>query len=131
MSYRLGKRSLSNLEGVHPDLDAVAKLAIKKTKQDFTIIEGLRSKKRQRELVAQGFSKTMNSRHLTGHAIDIVPYPIPRDWRKYKNSQWREIYEAMKQSAEELGVEMDFGYEWGWDKPHYQLDWTHYPVRSK
>lgn len=127
MGYRLGSRSKKNLKGVHPDLVAVVKLAIKKTGQDFTVIEGRRSMTRQRQLVADGFSKTLNSRHLTGHAVDIIPYPIPRDWRKYTKSQWKEIYDSMKEASEELGVDLDFGYEWGWDKPHYQLGWGKYP----
>lgn len=126
--FKLGSRSKGNLEGVHPDLVKVVELAIKLTKQDFTVIEGKRSLSRQRELVAAGVSETMNSRHLTGHAVDIAPHPIPGDWTKYKASQWGDIARAMKEASEELGVELDWGYDlWGWDKPHYQLDWGKYP----
>lgn len=126
MGFVLGKRSKKNLRGVHPDLVAVVERAIEITGQDFTVIEGVRSKKRQRELVAKGFSKTMNSRHITGHAVDVIPYPIPGSWEKYKSGQWTEIYEAMKQASEELNVPLQYGYEWGWDKPHYQLHWDYY-----
>lgn len=71
--FVLGERSLKNLWGVHPDLVAVVKRAIQITRTDFAVIEGVRTKERQKELVRKGASKTMNSRHLTGHAVDIVP----------------------------------------------------------
>ena len=73
--YFLGKRSTDNLKGVHPDLVKVVQRAISITKQDFAVIEGLRSKERQEQLVKEGKSQTTNSRHLTGHAVDIVPWP--------------------------------------------------------
>ena len=73
MTYRLSQRSMQNLSGVHPDLVAVVKRAIEITEQDFSVIEGIRNIDRQRKLVAQGKSQTMNSRHLTGHAVDLAP----------------------------------------------------------
>ena len=76
MTYQLGTRSRQRLSGVHPDLVAVVKRAIHITEQDFTVIEGIRNIKRQRELFKAGKSTTMNSRHLTGHAVDIAPWPI-------------------------------------------------------
>jgi peptidoglycan LD-endopeptidase CwlK len=45
---------------------------IKITTQDFRIQAGLRTRERQAELVARGASRTMYSRHLTGHAVDLV-----------------------------------------------------------
>jgi len=75
--FRFGQKSLSKLEGVHPDLVAVAKLAIQKSAIDFGISEGVRSKSRQAKLVKAGASTTLNSKHIiqesTGfsHAIDI------------------------------------------------------------
>ena len=74
MTYKLGTRSLQSLSGVHPDLVAVVKRAIQITPQDFTVIEGVRNIERQKQLVAKGASKTMNSRHITGHAVDMVPW---------------------------------------------------------
>ena len=123
MTYSLGKRSKDNLVGVHYDLVKVVERAIQISKQDFTVIDGLRTLSEQRKLVARGVSKTMNSRHLTGHAVDVVPYPIPRDWGEYKASQWAEISRAMKEAAKELGVTIEWGGDWrnAWDKPHYQL----------
>lgn len=122
MTYRLSNRSLGNLEGVHPDLVAVVKRAIQITKADFVVIEGLRSVERQRDLVATKKSRTMNSRHLTGHAVDIAPYPVT--WEK---SAFVPIVEAMKDAAKELGVDVTHGHDWGWDSPHHELDRKTYP----
>jgi peptidoglycan L-alanyl-D-glutamate endopeptidase CwlK len=122
MSYVLGKRSLGNLEGVHPDLVAVVKRAIQITKSDFVVIEGVRSKERQKELVAKGASKTLNSRHITGHAVDIAPWPIT--WEK---KAFIPIVEAMKQAADELGIDVVHGHDWGWDSPHHELSRKTYP----
>lgn len=132
-SFILSQRSLSNLKGVHPDLVACVKRAICITTQDFFVGEGVRSVERQRTLVASGASKTMNSRHITGHAVDIHPYPykgdhdqdgIPNsdDWDSYKP-----IVLAMRQAAKELGVQLTHGWDWGWDAPHHELDRGVYP----
>ena len=72
MTYKLGTRSLQSLSGVHPDMVAVVKRAIEITEQDFTVIEGIRNVNRQRALLKAGKSTTMNSRHITGHAVDMV-----------------------------------------------------------
>lgn len=79
MTYILGKRSRSNLEGVHPRLVALVEEAIKITTQDFTVLDGPRTVAEQRENVRKGVSKTMNSHHLVkadgyGYAVDLVPY---------------------------------------------------------
>jgi peptidoglycan L-alanyl-D-glutamate endopeptidase CwlK len=74
MSYTLSARSLRNLKGVHPDLVRVVKHAIEDTPIDFVVIEGLRTMKRQQQLVEAGASQTMNSRHITGHAVDLAAW---------------------------------------------------------
>lgn len=124
MSYTLGKRSVENLSGVHPDMVAVVKRAIELTEQDFTVIEGLRSVERQRELLNAGKSTTMNSRHITGHAVDIAPWPISWDWEYFYP-----IADAMKQAAEELEVDLEWGGDWKSfpDAPHFQLSRKVYP----
>ena len=124
MPYALGSRSLQNLSGVHPDLVAVVKLAISKTTQDFTVLEGIRNINRQRELVKTGKSTTMNSRHLTGHAVDLAPWPISWDWEYFYP-----IADAMKEAAEELDVNLEWGGDWKSfpDGPHYQLSRKTYP----
>lgn len=122
--YTLGNRSLQNLSGVHPDLVAVVKRAVEITEQDFSVIEGIRNINRQRELVKTGKSTTMNSRHLTGHAVDIAPWPISWDWEHFYP-----IADAMKQAAEELDVALEWGGDWKSfpDGPHYQLSRKTHP----
>jgi len=133
MSYVLGKRSKERLEGVHPDLVAVVERAIEISKMDFFVGEGLRSVERQEKLVASGASRTMNSRHLTGHAVDLHPHPYKGDHDQdgIPNSDDHDAYEpiveAMKQAADELGIVMEHGYDWGWDAPHHQLSRKTYP----
>lgn len=124
MVYRLGSRSLSKLEGVHPDLVMVVKRAILITEVDFTVLEGLRSLERQKKLVASGASQTLNSRHLTGHAVDLgawVDSRVAWDWPLYYK-----IADAMKKAARDLSVGMDWGGDWQEfkDGPHYQLKWS-------
>jgi peptidoglycan L-alanyl-D-glutamate endopeptidase CwlK len=125
MSYKLGTRSLQNLSGVHPDLVAVVKLAITITEQDFTVIEGIRNINRQRELFKAGKSTTMNSRHITGHAVDMVPWPV--DWNDLE--RFEVMAEAMKQAAEELDIPIVWGGDWKsfYDAPHFELDRKSYP----
>jgi peptidoglycan LD-endopeptidase CwlK len=73
MKRRFSNRSLNNLKGIHPDLRRVIDRALQDSPLDFVVIEGLRTLERQRQLVAAGASRTMNSRHLTGHAVDLMP----------------------------------------------------------
>lgn len=122
--YQLGNKSRKKLEGVHPDLVKVVERAIEITEQDFTVLEGLRDIERQRELVNTGKSTTLNSRHLTGHAVDIAPWPISWDWNYFYP-----IADAMKQAAEELEVDLEWGGDWKSfpDGPHYQLSRKAYP----
>ena len=125
--FKLSKRSLKALEGVHPDLVAVVKRAIQITPIDFVVIEGLRTVERQRELFKAGASKTMNSRHLTGHAVDLVAYigaEVRWDWPLY-----HKLAAAMKAAAKELGVAIVWGGDWisFKDGPHFELDRRVYP----
>lgn len=108
--FVLGERSLKNLQGVHPDLVKVVKLAIKISPVDFSVIEGVRTKERQRELVKKGASKTMNSRHLTGHAVDIVP--IVGGKISWNFDDYYPLAKAMAQASGELGVNVRWGGAW-------------------
>lgn len=109
--FILSKLSLSRLEGVHEDLIKVVKRAIELTEVDFRVNEGLRSKSRQTQLVASGASQTTNSRHLTGHAVDLLALVkgLPSwDWVHYYK-----IAEAMRQAAAELKIKIEWGGAWG------------------
>lgn len=122
MSFRLSQRSRSRLNGVHPDLIAVVEDAIRLTPVDFMITEGLRDMARQRALVKAGASRTLNSRHLTGHAVDvaaIVDGKVRWDWPLYGR-----IAAAFKQAAKVRGVRLVWGGDWPRlrDGPHFELD---------
>ena len=119
--FKLGATSLSRLKGVHPDLVKVVKRAIDLTPIDFTVLEGLRTKERQAALVAKGASKTMNSYHITGHAVDIAPLvdgKVTWDWKYYN-----QLAPVIKQAAKELGVTVEWGGDWKSfkDGPHWQI----------
>ena len=127
MGYKLGKKSLSNLKGVHPDLVKVVKRAIELTECDFTITEGLRTKERQAQLLKEKKTTTSNSRHLTGHAVDLAAWvdgTVSWNWDHYYK-----IAEAVKQAAKELNISIEWGGEWKSfpDAPHWQLPWSKYP----
>jgi peptidoglycan L-alanyl-D-glutamate endopeptidase CwlK len=127
MSFVLGSRSRAKLKGVHPDLVRVVELALTYSPHDFTITEGLRSIARQRELKAAGASQTMNSRHITGHAIDfavLVGGKVRWDWPLYGP-----VADAFKKAAKELNVQIIWGGDWKSlrDGPHIELDRRRYP----
>lgn len=110
MSYILGASSLRRLQGVHHDLSSVVRRAIELTAQDFSVIEGRRTPERQRELVAAGASKTLDSRHLTGHAVDLGAYvagKIRWDWALYYP-----IAAAMREASRQLDVPVRWGGVW-------------------
>lgn len=125
--FTFSARSLSNLAGVHPDLQLVVKEALILSDIDFMVLEGKRTLARQKELVAIGASHTMNSRHLTGHAVDLAPYiqgGISWHWPHYHHlAGW------VKKAAEDMGVPIEWGGDWATfkDGPHWQLPWKEYP----
>lgn len=124
--FKLSQKSLDRLSGVHPDLVAVVKRAIEITEVDFSVLEGVRSKARQEQLLKAGASQTMRSRHLTGHAVDLGAYvggSVRWDWPLYDK-----IALAMKAAALELQVAIEWGGDWKMkDGPHWQLPWKDYP----
>jgi len=127
MAFRFSVRSRRNLEGIHPDLKAVMEKALQKNEIDFVVYEGLRSLKRQRELVVNGASSTMNSRHLTGHAVDIAPVvgkQVRFDWPLYHR-----LAKVIKETAVEMGVPIVWGGDWKSfpDGPHFELNRKTYP----
>jgi peptidoglycan LD-endopeptidase CwlK len=123
------KRSLQSLYGIHPDLRRVMDRALQISPVDFIVIEGLRTPERQKQLVAQGASRTLNSRHITGHAVDLLPIgPNGKpafDWPLYDR-----LAPAVKQAARELGVSIVWGGDWKSfrDGPHFELDRNIYPA---
>lgn len=127
MGFKLGLKSRLRLRGVHPDLVKVVELAIARSEIDFTVLEGLRDRARQKELVAAGASTIMNSRHITGHAVDLgalVNGSVRWDWALY-----HKLAKAMKSAAAELGTPITWGGDWSSfpDGPHFELTRAAYP----
>lgn len=119
--YRLSQRSWDRMKGVDPRLVGVVARAILITDVDFGVLEGLRTRERQRELVASGASRTLNSKHLSGHAVDLgawVGGEVRWDWPLYDR-----IGAAMKRAAAELHVPIVWGGDWTSfrDGPHFEL----------
>lgn len=125
----LNDRSEKNLKGVHPDLVRVvrkAALLLAEGPIGFIVTEGLRTKERQKELYDAGASKTMDSRHLTGHAVDLaatVTGEVRWDWPLY-----RTLADLMKAAAEIEKVNIAWGGDWLTfrDGPHFELPRTRY-----
>lgn len=127
MSIILSERSLSRLDGVHADLVRVVKRAAATSNIDFTVLEGLRTLERQKTLVARGASKTMKSRHLTGHAVDLAPFvdgQVVWAWPLY-----HKLAVIVKAAAVDEHVPITWGGDWRSfkDGPHWQLSWGTYP----
>lgn len=140
MSITLGAKSLARLEGVHPDMVKVVKRAAALSGQDFTVLEGVRTLARQKELYAQGRTKpgpkvtwVLTSNHFVnpktgyGHAVDLCPWPI--DWNTA--AKFDAIAKVMFQAAQELGIAIRWGADWDrdgkprergeTDSPHFEL----------
>ena len=110
MSFELSLRSLDRLNGVDDSLVVVVKRAIELTTVDFGVSEGLRSIERQKELVAKGASKTMNSKHIEGLAVDLVAYIDGRV--SFELNLYDNIADAMAAAAREYGVTIRWGAAW-------------------
>ena len=116
--YTYSNKSKKKMEGLHSDLVAILNEAIEITKVDFSVFEGMRSVSRQRKLVALGKSQTMNSRHLTGHAVDLVPHPYGGDNDgdgEINGHDWDEYFpiaDAMILSAKKLDIPLRWGGNW-------------------
>ena len=126
-SFKLSQRSKDRLVGVHPDLIRVVNRAIQLTAVDFAVLEGVRTLARQKELLKSGATRTLQSRHLTGHAVDLgawVGSEVRWDWPLYYK-----IADAMKAASKELAVPIEWGGDWRSfkDGPHFQLTEKEYP----
>ena len=129
-------RSLSNMRGIHPDLRCVLDRALHDSPVDFVVTEGLRTLARQRELVRIGASTTMNSRHLTGHAVDLYAWvDLDLDGKvefvEMSNPRlMKQIADAIKAAAVTENVAIVWGGDWRnfKDMPHVELDRRKYPA---
>jgi peptidoglycan L-alanyl-D-glutamate endopeptidase CwlK len=110
MTFKLSTRSIQRLDGVDDRLIKVVERAIILTNVDFGVIQGLRTVEEQTKLVASGASKTMKSKHLTGHAVDLGAYIGSR--LSWELTLYDDIADAMKQAAKEKGHSIRWGAAW-------------------
>lgn len=150
--FVLSKLSLSRLKNVEPNLVAVVKRAIEITSQDFLVVEGVRSKEQCyvnygkgrtiTQCTAKGvpakyaapklpkvtwLNNPLSSKHVTGRAVDLVPYPV--DWNDL--DKFDQVAKAMFAAAKELGISIRWGADWDsdgkyrekgeYDSPHFEL----------
>jgi peptidoglycan L-alanyl-D-glutamate endopeptidase CwlK len=110
MTFKLSQRSIERLDGVNDKLVDVVTRAIEISTIDFGVSEGLRTIEKQREYVAAGKSQTMDSKHLTGDAVDLMAYvagQVSWELNVYDN-----LADAMKQAAIEKNVAIKWGAAW-------------------
>ena len=110
MAYKLSTKSQERLIGVEPELKEIVYEAIKVTKVDFGVIEGLRTEEKQKQLVESGASQTMKSKHLEGRAVDLMAYIGGRG--SWELSVYDEIADAMKEAAIKVDVAVRWGAAW-------------------
>ena len=110
MAYKLSTRSQERLMGVEPELKEVVYEAIKVTKIDFGVIEGLLTEEKQKQLVESGASQTMKSKHLEGRAVDLMAYIGGRG--SWELNVYDEIADAMKEAAVKVDVAVRWGAAW-------------------
>ena len=110
MAYKLSTRSQEKLVGIDSELKEVVCLAIKYTKIDFGVIEGVRTITQQKALVESGASQTMDSKHLKGRAVDLMAYVNGRGC--WELNVYDEIADAMKRAAIESDVAIRWGAAW-------------------
>ena len=124
----LSQKSLNKLNQCHPDIQRVM-LEVIKT-DDFTIIEGYRTKEDQDVRFYKGTSRVKwpNSKHnvFPSKAIDIWPWPVPRTKDGSLDSDspaWAHLAGVVLEKAEQLGIKLVWGGSWTSivDKPHWEL----------
>lgn len=126
--FKFSQRSIDRMKGVHPDLVSVCHEAIKITPYDFGISCGVRTKEEQAELYAQGRTKpgkivtwTMDSRHISGHAVDFVVYQDGKV--TWEEKYYDQVGGAFLEAAAKLGIPVTWGGSWKRpDRPHVELN---------
>lgn len=118
------------LKGVHPDLIKMVEQLAEDTTIPFRVGEGVRSMARQKQLFAQGATKTMNSRHLNGHAVDL--FPLVDGQPSWNWTIYYKFAPQVKEAAKKAKVNIEWGGDWRSfkDGPHWQLPWKFYPSKG-
>lgn len=114
---------------MHPDLVRIVKDCAANFAAPFTfgVSEGLRTAAKQKLEVAAGNSQTMRSRHLDGHAVDLVVLVTGKVVWAWPN--YYVLADQMKAAAVRCAVPIEWGGDWTTlkDGPHFQLPWDKYP----
>lgn len=120
--FSFSKASLNKMNGVNSKLINLMKEAIKESPYDFGITEGIRTLERQKELFAQGKTKTLKSYHLVGKAVDIKIYVNGKITWNFK--YYKEVSDHIKEVARKLGYVITWGGDWKTfkDGPHFQIE---------
>lgn len=143
MAITLGQRSLSRLDGVHPDLVRVVKRAaiMATADEDFTVLEGIRSKEQMcinygkgrttAQCEAKGvpgkyakpkvakvtwLSDPFNSNHrrrADGYGRAVDLAPFPIDWNDH--ARFDRLANLMFRAASIEGVAIRWGADWDRD----------------
>jgi len=112
------EQSEKHLSEIHIELYEVVFLARLLSEVPFEITDGLRTIEEQRYYYETGKSRTMKSKHLTGHAVDVVPIPV-----RWDREAFLPIAEAMFKAADMLDTPIVWGGNWRTfkDYPHFEL----------
>ena len=126
-NFKFSERSEMNLKGVNLDLIALARHALMLSAVDFAVIDGLRTLEEEKKMVANGKSQTLNSRHLTGHAIDVLAYLGAQS--SWDPPLYAEINKGFRQASIALNIPYAWGGDWKTlkDYGHFELARSKYP----
>ena len=129
MSFKFGQKSQEKLNGVNMDLIRVAQRALSFGVMDSAVTEGMRNTERQKELFREGKSEldgvTVKSKHQSGDAIDLMPYPANLNsvnvWTHIP--RWVALMTLMKVAAKLENVDIRCGGDWKSlkDYPHFEI----------
>ena len=130
--YKFSNTSKENLSTVHPDLQTLFQEVIKH--RDCAIVSGKRTKEEQAELYKKGRSTSgeivtyrdgvfKKSKHQSGNAVDVVPYP--EKWNEEAIRDFGNYVKGIAIMLKAYGA-IDKDIQWGgdWersDKPHWQV----------
>ncbi len=108
--FKFGEKSLRELEGVNPRLVALVHRALELSELDFGVTDGLRTREEQQALLESGASQTLNSKHLTGDAVDLVAYIHGKP--RFEFIPAFTVASAMRKAAKEMGIPLKWGCAW-------------------
>ena len=130
-------KSQQKLNTCHPNIIFLFEHVVKE--YDCSILEGARSDKRQNELFKSGASKKKAGQskhnHLPSLAVDVSPYPIPKNWGADNFKELARFYHFagyVKATAEKLGIEIRWGGDWNGNNKFTDQgfdDLVHYEIK--